>query len=79
METWSLEKELLKLSQKNSLADAIYSLNLLPKDEKFISLDESESEWTRGGAETYIYKFFVIISQIRFSETTHRLQHQDFP
>lgn len=55
---WTLEKELCKLANVGDFYEALYSLGIIKERNQKINLIQSHS-WERGGAETYIYKFWL--------------------
>src|SRR6266545_926612 len=58
MPDWSLEGELRKAARADNVESALRILNLLPINEQLATLS-SGSDWVRGGAETYIFRFDV--------------------
>lgn len=56
---WSLEDELLKLSDQESLAEALMSMGLIESHDERFELASSPIGWYRSGAETYLYRFCV--------------------
>lgn len=61
---WSVSKELQRVTKTDSLAKSVIKLGLAEKmDDQIIILDET-SNWTRGGAETYIFDFNIIVNGI---------------
>ncbi len=58
MPSWTLERELKKLTRQTTLGSALVFLELLTNDIEPFSI-ESDDEWRRGGAETYLYCFSV--------------------
>lgn len=59
---WSLEKELCKIANKSDINSALYTLGFMPNMKSNFRFDETDSKWFRGGAETYIYHFRVIVN-----------------
>lgn len=57
---WTLEGELCGLTGCGSAGDALRAMGLVDADEDGWSLDERQA-WTRGGSETYIYGFDVLV------------------
>lgn len=58
MSEWSLEKELCRISNSKTHEEALLKLGLInEKNDKYTI--QRDSDWTRGGAETYIYRFWV--------------------
>ena len=55
---WSLEKELCKLIGAEDVDEALYRLKITTEKGFPVDIMRSDS-WERGGAETYIYKFWV--------------------
>jgi hypothetical protein len=55
---WSLQAEICKLAQEDSLDLAFFKLEILDSVKSKFSLRE-DADWVRGGAETYIYRFWV--------------------
>ncbi len=58
MSEWSLEKELCKLSGGISLQNALFNLGLINYEKEMFSI-RRDTDWVRGGDETYIYRFWV--------------------
>jgi hypothetical protein len=56
--TWTLESELAGLAGESDIGAALRSLSLVASDEVEAEL-EPGAGWERGGAETYIYDFWV--------------------
>lgn len=58
MSEWSLESEICKLAHVENFESALCNLGILStRDESFII--RRDDEWIRGGAETYIYRFWI--------------------
>jgi hypothetical protein len=57
---WSLEKELCGLAKVRSLPKALWRLGVIGEPSPDVILEEVQ-DWTRGGAETYIYRFRVVL------------------
>lgn len=57
---WSIESELCKLAKANSIADALAFFSIIPRGTRDFKLCGGK-EWRRGGAETYLYDFSVIL------------------
>jgi hypothetical protein len=55
---WSLEKEICELAGASDFRHALHQLNLLPGRDVPFDIEEDD-EWTRGGSETYIYRFWI--------------------
>lgn len=55
---WTLEGELRKVTGAASEAEALLALNIIP-DFNITYQIRSDKDWTRGGAETYIFRFWV--------------------
>ena len=55
---WTLQKELCKLAGKEDISQALCHLKLLKSPNERYSL-VGDDDWVRGGAETYIYRFWV--------------------
>lgn len=58
MSSWSLEKELCKLAKTQSFRKALHDLGLIHCLDIPFTIRRDEN-WVRGGAETYIYRFFI--------------------
>jgi hypothetical protein len=58
MTDWSLEHELCQLSGEPTLTAALVKLGAISGTQARFSL-YGDSEWSRGGAETYLYRFWV--------------------
>ncbi len=59
---WTLESELCKLSNRNSLQHALLELGILKSDDPFeLSVVR---DWTRSGAETYLLRFRIAQSHV---------------
>lgn len=56
---WSLEKELCGLAKVRSAPKALWRLGVISEPSPDVILQEVQ-DWTRGGAETYIYRFRVL-------------------
>lgn len=56
---WSLAAELQKIADTDETTDALVALGLLSQPQAAYQL-RSDAEWTRGGAETYLYRFQVV-------------------
>src|SRR5205085_7285970 len=56
--SWSLKNELCQLAQAESFNQALYNLKIIENVNSSFSLRE-DSSWERGGADTYIYRFWV--------------------
>jgi hypothetical protein len=55
---WTLEKELCRLSGQHSVRTALETLGLIfPNENEAIT--DADARWERGGAETYIYRFWL--------------------
>ena len=61
-DNWNIESELLKLSNQKSILSAVKKLNLIPPNKRFLCI-KVLSDWTPGGAETYIFKFSVLTKE----------------
>lgn len=59
---WSLLGELQKLTGASSEAEALFELGIIPDIGISYKL-RTDSNWQRGGAETYIYRFWVSVKQ----------------
>ena len=57
---WSLEKELCGLAKVRSLPKALWRLGVIGEPSPDVILEEVQ-DWTRAGAETYIYRFRVVL------------------
>ena len=57
-DTWTIEKELAKLSGQEDIRSSLYSLGILHSPSIHHTL-ETRREWYRAGAETYLYSFAV--------------------
>lgn len=55
---WTLAAELQKVTSTQSEAEALFSLGILHKANEPYDV-RADSEWWRGGAETYAYRFWV--------------------
>jgi hypothetical protein len=60
---WTLEKELCGLSGAGSVEEALFSLGLIEQPRPVARLEEIHG-WMRGGAETFIYRFRVVQSDV---------------
>ncbi|MDO8604879.1 MAG: hypothetical protein Q7K40_05820 [bacterium] len=58
---WSIEEELLKLTNSRTVNEAISVLNLIPVGHDNITV-KTYGDWKRGGAETYIFPFCIVSS-----------------
>jgi len=58
-EEWSLELELTQLTGKSTSRDALISIGILKSPNEQFQLVKIDNSWSRGGAETYVYKFGV--------------------
>jgi hypothetical protein len=58
MRNWTLRSELLKVTNKKSEADALKALHILPNSSVLYRM-RCDKSWERGGAETYIFRFWV--------------------
>ncbi len=56
---WSLEKELCGLAKVRSAPKALWRLGVIGEPSPDVIIEEVQ-DWTRGGAETYIYRFRVV-------------------
>src|SRR4051794_24619921 len=59
---WTLSEELCKITSKKSEADALFSLGIIANSSDSY-LIKTDDVWERGGAETYIYKFWVEVNE----------------
>lgn len=66
MGKWSLEGELLKVSEKSNLKDALVSLKIIHRSEENISVKVMK-DWHKSGSETYSL-LFSVSSNDMFSE-----------
>lgn len=64
MNSWSLESELQGLTNTADINSALAALDL-PADQIHSSSLQIDVDWTRGGAETYILIFSVIMTNLR--------------
>jgi len=55
---WSLKDELCSISEEGNISLALSNLDILESPEEEFVINKGEG-WSRGGAETYIYKFSV--------------------
>lgn len=55
---WTLEKELCDLTGKDDISQALCHLKILYNPSEKYSFG-GDKDWERGGAETYIYRFWV--------------------
>ena len=58
MPDWSLEGELRKAAGADNVESALRALNLLPTNQQLAGIT-LVADWTRGGAESYIFRFDV--------------------
>lgn len=56
---WTLEKELCTLAEAASMGEALCRLGILEERSPAPEIEEVQ-DWTRGGAETFIYRFRVM-------------------
>lgn len=56
---WTLEKELCTLAEAASVGEALCRLGILEERSAAPRIEEVQ-DWTRGGAETFIYRFRVM-------------------
>lgn len=61
-ENWTLSSELCKLTNTVTEAGALYALNMLPDPELPYQI-RMDDNWIRGGAETYIFRFWISTAQ----------------
>jgi len=59
MSEWTIEKEILTLSEEKNIRSALISAKLLEIHDELVEIQEIEN-WRRGGAETYVYTFQLI-------------------
>ena len=59
---WSLEKELARLTGVSNLEDALRALHIIPDDVCGPISVQRDQDWKRGGAETYLYRFWISAS-----------------
>lgn len=58
MSDWNIQKELCKLARSDNFNDALIQLKLIGSSEdRFIFTHDKD--WTRGGSETYIFRFWI--------------------
>src|ERR1700733_6741366 len=56
--TWKIEDEILKLSGKDRISDALMALRMVSSSTAEVQV-RTTSEWQRGGAETYFVPFVL--------------------
>jgi len=64
MSSWSLETELTKLTKTRHISAALFHLGIIGDPDSKYTIRE-QAEWERGGAETYVYRFWVRNQQHR--------------
>lgn len=60
---WSIDRELCGLANRESVADSLASLGLVPTGVDFV-IDATES-WWRAGEETYAFRFSIATGDVR--------------
>lgn len=63
--TWTLESELCKITKQADIADAVYTLGMTSSRTEQFELIADNKEWIRGGAETYLYRFGIVLSDTK--------------
>ena len=65
---WTLERELCKLTGSQTEREALFQLKLLPSVSTEYQV-RTDVDWERGGEETYIYRFWILVGKDRKADT----------